>query len=87
MPNIKSAIKRLRQNKVRNLENRSKKSSLGTAERKLRELVAEKDFDGASEAYKTFCKLLDKAAKTNVIHKNKVNRKKSRLNALLATAK
>ena len=86
MPNIQSAKKRLRQDKVKRDRNRALKSAIWTSEKKFRSLVEAKDFEGAAEAYKTVCKRLDKAAKRNTIHKNKVNRKKSRLSLLLAAA-
>ena len=86
MPNINSAKKRLRQDVVKRDRNRALKSALWTSEKKFRALVEANDLEGAAEAYKTVCKRLDKAAKSNTIHKNKVNRKKSRLYTLLKSA-
>ena len=86
MPNIQSAKKRLRQDKVKRVRNRGLKSAIWTSEKKFRGLIEANDAEGAAEAYKDVCKRLDKAAKTNTIHKNKVNRKKSRLFLLLKAA-
>lgn len=79
MPNIKSAKKRMRQNAKRREANRQKKSAVRTFEKKVRAAIAEKKFDEADKVYQTFSSKIDKAAKTNIVHKNAASRKKSRL--------
>jgi len=76
----------MRQSAKRRLQNRSKISSVRTAEKKLRKLLTEKKVDEAKEVYKTFSSLIDKTTKTNLVHKNAAGRKKSRLSALIKSA-
>lgn len=83
MPNIKSAKKRHRQSLERRSRNRAAKSHLKTAIKKLREVVAAKQFDAAKEQYSALCKLLDQTASKKIIHVNKAARTKSRLSALI----
>lgn len=83
MPNIKSAKKRMRQNTKRRARNRAKKTAIRTCEKKIRKLTQEKNLDKAKETLGVFYSLLDKAAKTNLIHKNTASRKKSRLTQLV----
>ena len=83
MPNIKSAKKRMRQNIKVRAQNRMKKSAIRTCEKKIRKFTLEKNTEKAQEALKTFYSLIDKAAKTNLYHKNAAGRKKSRLSALI----
>ncbi len=84
MPNIKSAIKRVKVNKKKNLRNRMIKSAMKTQIKK---------YDTAINAGEADAKLLsvtqgavDKAAAKGVIHKNAANRKKARLAKRLAKA-
>lgn len=90
MPNIKSAIKRAKQNEKRRLHNASQKSALRTAVKKVELAVNRNDADAAKEALVTATKKLDKAVTKGLIHRNAADRKKSRLakkvNALLAAA-
>ncbi|MBS0617937.1 MAG: 30S ribosomal protein S20 [Spirochaetes bacterium] len=83
MPNIASAKKRTRQNENRRQKNQAQKSAIRTQEKKLRALVAAKKGDEAVKAQDQLVSLVDKAAKTNLIHKNAANRKKSRIAHLL----
>ncbi len=85
MPNNKSAIKRLRTNGERGLRNRMRISRLKTVEKKFLAKVAEKDMEGAKQALAECFSCLDKTASTGTIHKNKSDRKKSRLVAKLAS--
>lgn len=91
MPNIKSAKKRMRQNPRLRLLNRSKKSRLLTTEKAFRAALTEGDFEKAASELNLSNSLYDKAAKTNTIHANKADRKKSQLTkayqAALAAAK
>jgi small subunit ribosomal protein S20 len=75
--NIKSQIKRNRQNEQRRQRNKAVKSSLKTHVRKFREAADAGDVDMATEAMRNACRELDKAASKGVIHKNQAANRKS----------
>ncbi|MFT3872319.1 MAG: 30S ribosomal protein S20 [Nocardioides sp.] len=77
MANIKSQIKRNKQNEKRHERNKAVKSSVKTAVRKFREAAAAGDKDAAVELGRDACKRLDKAASKGVIHKNQAANRKS----------
>ncbi len=77
MANIKSQIKRNRQNEAAHERNKSVKSALKTAVRKFREAAAAGDKDAALAAARDASKRLDKAASKGVIHKNQAANRKS----------
>ena len=77
MANIKSQIKRIKQNEKRRLRNKSVKSSLKTAIRKFREAADAGDKETAIVAMQAASRQLDKAATKGVIHKNQAANKKS----------
>ncbi len=79
MPNTKSAAKRLKTDAKRNIRNTWARKQLKKREKNLLAMVEEKNVAGAQEALQEMYSQLDRAAKHNVIHQNKVNRKKSRL--------
>ncbi|MDQ0339604.1 small subunit ribosomal protein S20 [Caldalkalibacillus uzonensis] len=79
MANIKSAIKRAKQNEKRRAHNRAMKSALRTAIKNFEKLVHQNDVQGAKEALSVATKKLDKAASKGLIHKNAASRQKSRL--------
>jgi len=79
LPNIKSAIKRVKVSDKRRLRNASQKSALRTAVKAFETTVATNNVDSAKEALILASKKLDKAASKGLIHKNAANRKKSRL--------
>ena len=79
MANIKSQIKRNRQNIKRRARNRVVRGNFRTALRKARLAIESGDVEQANEAAKAATKALDKAAAKGVIHKNKAARQKSRL--------
>ena len=91
MPNIKSAIKRVKTSRVRNLRNSAIKSSVKTAVRKVNLALSTPEEDGAQVQLSAAFSALDRAARKGVIHKNAAARKKSQLsrkvNAQLASAK
>ena len=76
MTNHKSSIKRIRQTKVRTLHNKYYAKTMRNAVRKLRALT---DKEEAIKLYPAVQKMLDKLAKTNIIHKNKAANLKSSL--------
>ena len=84
MANIKSQIKRNKQNEKARQRNKAVKSSLKTAVRSLREAADSGDTEKASEALRTAYIKLDKAASKGVIHKNQAANRKSALAKRLA---
>ena len=81
MANHKSSLKRIRQTKVRNLHNRYYAKTMRNAVRKLRAMNEKEE---AIQLYPKVQKMLDKLAKTNIIHKNKAANLKSSLCAHIA---
>ena len=77
MANIKSQIKRNRQNEKARLRNKAVKSELKTSVRKFREAADAGDADAATTAMRAACRNLDKAASKGVIHKNQAANRKS----------
>lgn len=77
MANIKSQIKRNRQNEVRRLRNKDVKSELKTAVRRFREAADAGDADAAGTAMRKASKLLDKAASKGVVHTNQAANRKA----------
>lgn len=77
MANIKSQIKRNRQNEAAHERNKSVKTGLKTAVRKFRELAEAGDKDAAVTAGREASKKLDKAASKGVIHRNQAANRKS----------
>ena len=86
MPSNKSALKRLRQTKVRTAINKSRKSALGTWEKKFRAQVEANELEAAGETMRKALSCYDKAAKVGLIHKNKADRKKAQLGRVLREA-
>ena len=84
MANIKSQIKRNRQNETARLRNKAVKSSLKTAVRKANEAIASGDSAAAQEAVRDASRKLDKAASKGVIHANQAANRKSSLAAKAA---
>jgi small subunit ribosomal protein S20 len=74
--NIKSQIKRIKQNERRQERNKSVKSALKTSIRRFRE-AADAGDDNAPELARTAARKLDQAASAGVIHKNQAANKKS----------
>ncbi|MBQ8082391.1 MAG: 30S ribosomal protein S20 [Clostridia bacterium] len=84
MPNIKSAEKRVKVSKKKNLRNRMIKSGVKTAVKKY---VATLGTEEANVQLSAATSAIDKAAAKGVIHKNAANRRKARLAKKLAAAK
>lgn len=76
MANHKSSFKRIRQTKKRTLHNRYYAKTMRNAVRKLRAMT---DKDEAAEMYPKVQKMLDKLAKSHIIHRNKAANLKSSL--------
>jgi len=76
VPRIKSAKKRMRQSAKANLVNRGQRSTLRTAVKKVRSAASAEE---ATQAYAEAVKLIDRAGRKNIIHRNAADRQKSRL--------
>ncbi|GAA1698042.1 30S ribosomal protein S20 [Nonomuraea sp. NPDC048882] len=77
MANIKSQIKRNKQNEKARLRNKAVKSSLKTAVRKFREAAEQGDVEQATALQRVAARQLDKAVSKGVIHKNQAANRKS----------
>ena len=78
MPLIRSAIKKLRKDRKRTLVNKAKKEG-------LKSLIKKTRTNKNTENLRAVFSALDKAVKTNLIHKNKASRLKSRLSKGIPT--
>ena len=83
MAKTKSAAKQARASLRRRANNKSIKSRLHTLESNYVALITGNKATEAAEAYRALTSALDKAAKTQVIHRNKADRTKSRMAARL----
>ncbi len=79
MANIKSQIKRNRQNEGRRVRNKAVRSALKTAAKKVDGAVTDGDTATADSLARQAARDLDKAASKGVLHKRAAARKKSRL--------
>ena len=77
MANIKSQIKRNKQNEKAHERNKAVKTGLKSAVRKFREAADGDDAAKAKELAKDAAKKLDKAASKGIIHKNQAANRKS----------
>ena len=77
MPNIKSAMKRVKVAEKKTAQRASKKSALKTTLKKANADIAEKS--GNEESLKQAVKALDRAASNKLLHKNAAARKISKL--------
>lgn len=79
MPNLKTSIKDLRKNKRRKTANNRLRERVKKSVKKLNTLIASEKKDEAKKTLTHVYKVLDKAAKKNVIKNMKADRIKSRL--------
>ena len=86
MANIKSQIKRNKQNEKRRLRIKEVKSSLKTAIRKLNEAAAGGNSEQATALLRDAGRKLDKAVSKGVIHKNQAANRKSAIAKRLSAA-
>lgn len=87
MANIKSQIKRNRQNEKRRLRNRMIRGQARAAlKRALQAIESGQASSPTDEVIRQAVKALDKAAEKGVLHKNNVARRKSRLMKRLFSA-
>ena len=86
MPNIKSAMKRVKVTKVKTEQNKTKRSELKTTIRRYNEALAS-DSENKKELLALAIQKVDKAASRKLIHKNTASRKKSQLMKAFNAAK
>jgi small subunit ribosomal protein S20 len=84
LANIKSQIKRNKQNLKRRAHNRVYRGSARTFVKKARLAIESGDLDAARTATLEAASALDKAAEKGVLHKNNASRRKGRLMKQLA---
>ncbi len=80
MANHKSSVKRIRQDKKRTLHNKYYAKTMRNAVRKLRAFT---DKEEALKLYPSVQRMLDRLAKTNIIHRNKAANLKSSLSCYI----
>ena len=78
MPNIKSAVKRVKTSEKKTEQNKAKRSDMRTAVKHCNEAI-KANSDNKQELLNTAIKKVDKAASKKLIHKNAASRKKSQL--------
>ena len=86
MPNIKSAKKRVKVTKTKNLQNQMAKSALKTVLKKFDAAVDAGEKSAAEAAYKVAVKAVDQAAAKHLMHKNNAAHKKSAMTLKLNNA-
>ncbi len=81
MPNNKQAKKRVRQDEERRLHNKTIKTSMRSA---VKRVLSADTAEAATEALPAAMKRIDKAAKAHIIHDNAAARYKARLSRNIA---
>lgn len=81
MANIKSQIKRNRQNEKARLRNKAVKSSLKTAVRKFHTVAGSGDIEAAGQQLTIATRELDKAVTKGAIHRNQAANRKAAIAA------
>lgn len=81
MANIQSAKKRARQSEKNRMRNASARSMVRSSLKKVTIAIDAQDKAAAEAAYKAAVPMMDRYASRGLMHKNKVARHKSRLNA------
>ncbi len=79
MPNIKSAMKRVKVNASKRLENQMVRSALKTTIKKAGAAISEGGRELADSEFRLAVSKIDKAVKKGILHKNTAARKKSAL--------
>lgn len=82
-----SAKKRIRQNEVRRLRNRSRMSTMRTAMKHVTEALAVNNLENIDALFREAQSVIAKTAKTGLIHRNNMARRISRLARHIQVAK
>ena len=86
MANIKSQIKRNRQNEVRQQRNKGVRTALKTDAKKVRAAGTSGEAEAVQQEFRRASRALDKAVAKGVLHKQTAARRKSRLAKLANSA-
>lgn len=86
MANIKAAIKHIKTSERRTEENKRRKSAIKTYTRRFEDALEEGNIEEAKELLKVVDKKLKQAEHKNIIHRNAVARRMSRLTKKLNQA-
>jgi small subunit ribosomal protein S20 len=86
MAHSRTAKKAIRQNEARRARNRASLSAMRTQIKKVRAAVAANDADAARTELSLAQAMIDKAAKSNRMHRNRAARIKSQLALAVASA-
>lgn len=76
MPQHKSAVKRMRQNKKRRIHNNARRSKMRTL---IKKVLSSTDKEQAEKNLKEAVSFIDRLAVKNIIHSNTAARKKSQM--------
>ena len=87
MPNIKSAIRKVRRIKKQSLVNKARKSKYKQALKKMLKLIEKKDKKKINKYFPEFQSELMKVAKTGVIKKKNLSRKISKISKKIKNIK
>ncbi len=79
MANIKSQIKRNKQNEKRGERNKTVRTALKTSTKKVRLAITSGDAEAATTQQREAARALDKAVAKGIVHKRTAARRKSRL--------
>jgi len=85
LANSPQARKRARQHNKRRIHNMSQRSAMRSSIKKMLKLIAGKDEENATAAYRDAVSKIDRAQTRGLHHKNRAARLKSRLNNRLRT--
>ena len=86
MANIKSAIKRIRSNRRKQVRNQTVRTQARSAVREARAAIGSENPEQTAKATQAAYSALDRAAQKGVIHKRNAARRKSRLMKRLTKA-
>ncbi len=86
MPNIKSAIKRVRTSERDRMRNRATKSAIQSGRQNLLKTISGNVAE-AETAFRSYCSVLDKAVKRGMVARNTANRRKQRMARRLNAAR
>ena len=79
MPNIKSAIKRVKVLETKTIRNQMLKTSLKTSIKKFDSALASGDAAQITDAHQAVVKKIDQSTAKGILHKNTAARKKSQI--------
>lgn len=87
MANRRNAVKKIRADERKRVQNRSTRSELRTITKKFLTLCVEKQYDKAKDYCRELFSKLDKAVKKGIVKENTANRSKSRVSRRLHLVK